>query len=1325
MKSPFRIPIAVIAVIALTIGLEVPQLFASSHLQTTATTDREALVALYQATDGDNWTNNRNWLDDAPVGTWHGVTTNQDNRVVELDLSDNELRGTIPSDLGNLTYLESLILAKNQLQGTIPSELGNLTYLEALTLYENQLRGSIPSELGSLSSLQVLALFENRLSGTVPPELAELNSLVWLLLSNNQLSGSIPIELGRLTNLNWLYLGGNRLSGSIPSELENLINLTELSLWGNELRGSIPPELGNLPNLEGLFLGNNRLSGWIPSELGNLGNLTSLSLWGNQLSGPFPPELENLSRLTLLYLADNRLTGCLPEIWRDVEENDLNEVSLQFCSDRDVLVALYEFTDGDNWLENDNWLSDAPLGTWYGVITDRNNRVVELDLSENELRGIIPTELGNLTKLEALSLAENWLHGMIPPELGNLTGLTLLYLYSNLLDGAIPTELGNLSKLEQLALSWNRLEGTIPAELGNLVHLEWLVLSGNRLRGTIPVVLGNLESLKVLALAENGLGGRISPQLAKLTGLEILYLADNELAGCLPESWRHVEENDLDEVGLPICTDKDVLIALYQATDGDSWASNYNWLSNDPIGTWYGVTTDQNDRVVELDLSDNKLKGTLPIELGNLPYLEILYLSENQLNGPIPAELGALSNLVELELWNNEVTGPIPTELSRLANLETLHLGDNQLNGPIPLELGKLANLEELGLYTNQLRGPIPPELGNLSNLVWMHLSDNRLTGPIPPELANLTFLTGLSLWGNRLSGTIPPELGSLTRLTMLGLARNNLDGDIPAELGSLSKLEHLYLADNRLSGCLPAIWENVEENDIERLDLPFCELTASTARATGHKLSSAQIFESVSPAIAFVHTWTGHGSGVLVEGGYIVTNAHVVWPYDTVRVVFPDGTDFRSVPVIGWDLLVDLAVLGPVDARVQPLPMLDGEQMSIGSEVYLIGYPAEVETYPETTMTRGILSRMREWEQVGITFFQTDAAITGGQSGGALVSDSGAVIGISGFRAFDEFGLAASSADILSRIRQLIAGRDPSGLGNRQLNLDRGSLRHRLIPRDYGDAYIFNEPPSTAVELEFFGTGAVTFQIVDTYGNTLADDQTGSVSFITRASGPHFLILSHVSGEIALSSNRQLVRFDDPDLGWEIQVGQAYHGNIDFPTDTDYYFLNLQRNEKVEIVVRSILADPQVDLWGFRGEDLTVMINDDDSGGGLFGLDARIVFQAPHTGEYVLHVENVHPSSDAPAGYVISVNQARQTDRLTPLSPWATITTRINVREGPGTNYAVIGTAVPGDFFPITGKSPGSGDWWQINYGGRSAWVYGPLVTAINAQDVQVISPP
>ena len=1238
MNSFFRVLIAIAVVCALITGLRGPKVYASSPIATAKSSDRDALVALYEDTDGDNWTNNRNWLSNASLDSWHGVTTGRSGRVVELDLSENELNGTIPSELGNLSSLERLRLSKNQLRGTIPSELGNLSNLKFLDLFENRLSGSIPSELGNLTNLEALALFKNNMRGTIPSDLANLNNLRWLLLWGNQLDGIIPSELGRLTNLLWLYLADNRLSGTIPSELGNLTNLEELSLWGNQLSGAIPSELGQLTNLTDLALSNNRLSGAIPPELGNLINLEGLFLWDNELSGTVPPELENLSGLTQLFLSKNRLGGCLPEIWRDIEDSDLDDVGLQFCSDRDVLVTLYEATDGDNWLENRNWLSNRPIADWYGVTADDSGRVIELILTENELNGAIPPELGNLTKLEVLDFAVNQLRGTIPLELVNLSRLTHLFLYSNQLTGSISPELSKLANLEQLALSWNRLGGTVPPELGKLARLEMLVISGNRLTGNIPPELGNLARLKALAIHVNRLTGDIPPELNKLSGLEVLFLADNRLNGCIPEVWQDVRDNDLDEVDLPICTDEDALIALYEATDGDNWVSNQNWLSNRPIGTWYGVVTDENDRVIELDLSDNELKGTIPSELGHLAYLEALYLSENQLSGTIPTALGALSNLIKLGLWSNELTGTIPPELGRLANLEMLHLGNNELSGTIPTELGNLTNLEELGLYSNKLTGVIPAELGKLTNLEWLSLSENRLSGPIPPtlgklknltvlylgqnklsgtvppelgnladleelflqsnklsgaipsELGNLTKLSALTLWGNGLSGTMPSELGNLTKLTGLGLADNQLSGDIPLELGRLSKLEQLYLSGNRLEGCVPANWENVESNDFEELELPFCFATASTASAstaTAEQVSSARIFEMVSPAIAYIHTGISSGSGVLVEGGYVVTNAHVVWPFDAVRVAFPDGTAIRDVPVIGWDLLVDLAVLGPIPVHVEPVPLLDGENIPIGSEVYLIGYPAEVEAYPQTTMTRGILSRLREWEPVGITYFQTDAAITGGQSGGALVSETGAVIGISGFRAFVEFGLAASSADLLPRVLKLIAGGDPSGLGRRELNLDGGSLRHRLTSQNYGDAYIINEPAGTAIEIRFVGGEDVSFQVFDTFGNKHADSETNSLSLVTRGYGPLFLIPSHVSDEITLESNHRLVHFDEPDRGRRIQVGDLLHGNIDFPTNVDYFFLYLERNETVEIVARSILADTQLTVWGYQGETL------------------------------------------------------------------------------------------------------------------------------------------
>ena len=155
--------------------------------------DRAALEALYNATGGANWTNNANWVSSLPLADWHGVGVDGNGCVTGLDLSDNQLTGTIPSELSNLASLEWLSLSFNQLTGTIPVELEKLASLRILVLHDNQLTGSVPVELGNLASLEVLILSDNRLTGTIPVELENLAATLRRLdLDDNQLEGTIP-----------------------------------------------------------------------------------------------------------------------------------------------------------------------------------------------------------------------------------------------------------------------------------------------------------------------------------------------------------------------------------------------------------------------------------------------------------------------------------------------------------------------------------------------------------------------------------------------------------------------------------------------------------------------------------------------------------------------------------------------------------------------------------------------------------------------------------------------------------------------------------------------------------------------------------------------------------------------------------------------------------------------------------------------------------------------------------------------------------------------------------------------------------------------------
>ena len=149
--------------------------------------------------------------------------------------------------------------------------------------------------------------------------------------------------------------------------------------------------------------------------------------------------------------------------------------------------------------------------------------------------------------------------------------------------------------------------------------------------------------------------------------------------------------------------DRAALVALYRAAGGDEWIDRTNWLSDEPLRTWYGVRT-AGGRVVYLDLcgpGGNNLRGSIPGELGNLTALE------------------------ELRLSNNFLTGPIPSELGRLTELEVLRLSNNALSGPVPSELGNLANLEELRLHRNRLTGDLPSSLRQLTNLKRLRIEDN------------------------------------------------------------------------------------------------------------------------------------------------------------------------------------------------------------------------------------------------------------------------------------------------------------------------------------------------------------------------------------------------------------------------------------------------------------------------------------------------------------------------------------------------------------------------------------------------------------------------
>ena len=489
--------------------------------------------------------------------------------------------------------------------------------------------------------------------------------------------GQIPPNLGSLDRLEVLDLSHATITGELPPELGQLRNLRVLRVRGephgkSRLTGGIPPELGNLVSLEELILTDNQLTGSIPAELGKLGSLRALSLEGNRLAGEIPQDLGELTELESLRLmrvsnrygeVTNRLSGCLPRGLLDRSLLVLEAGNLPFCplpagstsprTDREVLLAFYEAMGRPSEDKLANWGSDVPLNRWTGVTTNAEGRVTELRLGGMGIWGRLPPALGDLSELKALVLGNKF---------------NTSYRSLNAWDSWIPPEFGYLSELEELDLAHSRgLAGEIPRDLGKLLKLEKLLLAGNQLEGEIPSELGNLSKLDILTLDVRDFTGCVPDSLRN--ALQVQASQMGSLQFCQEQAAADREAGDLAR------STQEALAALYHATGGPDWTEHDNWLSESPIGEWFGVTVDSDGQVTGIRLFWNNLRGQLPPGLGDLTALEELYLYGNELTGAVPTELGSLTSLRELYINQNELTGCVPSTLRGQLDLDNSDLG--------------------------------------------------------------------------------------------------------------------------------------------------------------------------------------------------------------------------------------------------------------------------------------------------------------------------------------------------------------------------------------------------------------------------------------------------------------------------------------------------------------------------------------------------------------------------------------------------------------------------------------------------------------------------
>ncbi|PIN23330.1 Serine/threonine protein kinase [Handroanthus impetiginosus] len=642
-------------------------------------------------------------------------------------------------------------------KGTIPPAIGNLTFLTSLDLSYNNFTGFIPKELSNLSRLQVLNFIFNSLTGEIPHGFFNLSSIEEVQLTANNLQGGLPKDMcNGISRLSVLSVSMNLLSGQIPFDIYKCSELTVLSLSANHFSGSLPSSIGRLKKLQRLYVGVNSFQGGVPSSLHNLSRLRVLSMPGLSLTGQIPSFIFNMSSLEVIQFANNSLSGSLP-LYHNLPN----------------LERLY--------LES-NMLTGKPLDK-----IQEFKRLQVISLSENKFTGEIPKSFGNLTMLKYLYLSDNSFTGELPSELGNLDLVDIDVSYNGL-SSPLPFSIFNISTIKMLSLSANSFSEQLPSTFGlSLPNLQGLDLGDNELYGVIPSSINNASSLTILSMGPNNFTGSV-PNLGNLKLLKNLYLSSNDLTGEYPNK----------ELGflssLTSCRNLPYIDLAFNQLNG---------LLPPSIGNFsYSLQA--------FHVEASGIRGSIPVEIGNLTNLWGLRLDKNELTGFIPRTMGMMKGLTRISLDYNKLQGHIPGDLCLLNRLAELYLSHNKLQGPIPECFSELKSIQELYLDSNKLESVVPSDLWNLNDLIWLNLSMNNLSGSFPTGIEKLKVISKLDLSFNSLLGDVPSDIDKAVSLDYLSLAHNEFQGSIPPSIGNLKSLEFLDLSFNSFSGFIPKSLEGL-----------------------------------------------------------------------------------------------------------------------------------------------------------------------------------------------------------------------------------------------------------------------------------------------------------------------------------------------------------------------------------------------------------------------------------------------------------------------------------------------------------------------------------